>query len=135
MPCRYLTHKSAPGGFHIVVKCFMDESGVGYLAQVGGAMKQAKLFAVMACGAAAALASAAPVRAEVATPQLQRAAQASTDLSAQRRIRRRATPIYIYGHRPLSPTAVRDCVDWYAYEYRPSGTVIVPKMSCHWIDR
>ncbi len=98
-------------------------------------MKQAGLFAVMVFGAAVALVAAAPVHAELATPQLQRAAQASTDLSAQRRVRRRATPIYIYGHRPLSPAAVRDCVDWYAYEYRPSGTVIVPKMSCHWIDR
>jgi len=113
----------------------MDDGSVGYLAQVGVAMKQVKLFAVMAFGAAVVLASAAPVRAEVAAPQMQRAAPASSDLSAQRRIRRRATPIYIYGHRPLSPTAVRDCVDWYAYEYRPSGTVIVPKMSCRWIDR
>jgi hypothetical protein len=114
----------------------MDEGSVGDVAQVGVVMKQVKLFAVMAFGAAVALASIGPVRAEVATPQLQRvAAQASTELSAQRRIRRRATPIYIYGHRPLSPTAVRACVDWYAYEYRPSGTVIVPKMSCHWIDR
>jgi hypothetical protein len=57
-----------------------------------------------------------------------------TDLSAQRRFRRRATPIYIYGHRPLAPTAVRSCYSWYAQEYRPSGTVIVPHMRCHWID-
>ncbi len=98
-------------------------------------MKQVGLFAVIAIGAGLMLASAGPARAEVAAPQVQRAAQEPTDLSAQRRIRRRATPIYIYGHRPLSPTAVRSCVDWYAYEYRPSGTVIVPKMSCHWIDR
>jgi len=112
----------------------MDEGGVGCVAQAGVAMKQMGLFAVMTFGAAIALASAGPVRAEVATPQMQRAAS-STDLSAQRRIRRHPTPVYIYGHRPLSPTAVRSCVDWYAYEYRPSGTVIVPKMSCHWIDR
>src|SRR5436309_8600473 len=62
------------------------------------------------------------------------AAQTPSDLSAQRRLRRRATPIYIYGHRPLSPNAKRACVDWYAQEYRPSGTVIVPRMSCRWID-
>ncbi len=114
----------------------MDEGGVGHVAQVGVAMKQIGLFAVLTFGAVCGLASAGPIRAEVASPQVQRvASQASTDLSAQRRIRRRATPIYIYGRRPLSPTAVRSCVDWYAYEYRPSGTVIVPKMSCHWIDR
>ena len=98
-------------------------------------MKRLGWFAVMVFGAAIALALAAPVHAEVAAPQVQRAAQSSTDLSAQRRIRHRATPIFIYGRRPLSPTAARACVDWYAYEYRPSGTVIVPKMSCHWIDR
>ena len=103
---------------------------------MGVAMKQVGLFAVIAVGVSIALASAEPVRAQMAAPKVQRAAaQSSTDLSAQRRVRRRATPIYIYGHRPLSPTAVRDCVDWYAYEYRPSGTVIVPKMSCRWIDR
>ena len=113
----------------------MDEGGVGSVAQVGVAMKQIGWFAVMTFGAAVALASAGPVRAQIVAPQVQRAAQSSTDLSAQRRIRRHPTPIYIYGHRPLSPTAVRSCVDWYAYEYRPSGTVIVPKMSCHWIDR
>jgi len=98
-------------------------------------MRQMGLFAVMAFGAAVALASAGSVRAEVATPQVRRvAAQTSPELPAQR-VHRRGTPVYIYGHRPLSPTAVRSCFDWYAYEYRPSGTVIVPKMSCHWIDR
>ena len=96
-------------------------------------MKLVVSFALMAAAAGVALASAQPVHAQTVAPQLQRAA--SSDLSAQRRFRRRATPIYIYGHRPLSPTAVRACVDWYAYEYRPSGTVIVPRMSCHWIDR
>ena len=89
----------------------------------------------MAVAAGILFAAAEPLVAQTAAPKLQRAAQPSTDFSAQRRIRRRATPITIYGHRPLSPNAVRACTDWYAYEYRPSGTVIVPRMSCHWIDR
>ena len=97
-------------------------------------MKRLGLFSLMAVAAGVVLAF-EPLQAQTAAPQLQRSSQTSTDLSAQRRIRRRATAIYIYGHRPLSPTAVRACTDWYAYEYRPSGTVIVPRMSCHWIDR
>jgi hypothetical protein len=30
------------------------------------------------------------------------------------------------------PDAVRQCTAWIAPEYRPSGTVIVPKMHCWW---
>jgi hypothetical protein len=30
------------------------------------------------------------------------------------------------------PNAVRECTSWIAPEYRPSGTVIVPKMHCWW---
>jgi hypothetical protein len=33
------------------------------------------------------------------------------------------------------PGAVRQCVDWYATEYRPSGTVITPQMRCRWVRR
>jgi hypothetical protein len=29
--------------------------------------------------------------------------------------------------------AVRDCSAIYVQEYRPSGTVIVPRMSCSWV--
>lgn len=28
---------------------------------------------------------------------------------------------------------VRDCVAWLEPEARPSGTVIVPRQSCHWV--
>jgi hypothetical protein len=39
--------------------------------------------------------------------------------------------------RPLAqthpgPNAVRQCVSWIAPEYRPTGTVIVPRMHCWW---
>jgi len=30
------------------------------------------------------------------------------------------------------PDAVRQCASWLAPEFRPSGTVIVPKMRCWW---
>jgi hypothetical protein len=31
------------------------------------------------------------------------------------------------------PGMVRRCVDWYATEYRPSGTVVTPQMRCRWV--
>jgi hypothetical protein len=33
------------------------------------------------------------------------------------------------------PGAVRQCVDWYATEYRPSGIVVTPQMRCRWVRR
>lgn len=33
------------------------------------------------------------------------------------------------------PGAVRQCVDWYATEYRPSGTVVTPQIRCRWVRR
>ena len=60
---------------------------------------------------------------------------AATDLSAQRRrIRRPPTRLRVYredGYLP--PTAKRACQAWYEQEYRPSGTVIVPRMRCRWV--
>ena len=56
----------------------------------------------------------------------------------------RVQPRYPYRHYhslyPLpysteypGPNAKRQCVDWYATEHRPSGTVIVPRMRCWWV--
>jgi hypothetical protein len=66
--------------------------------------------------------------------------EASTDVSAQRRSKR--IPIYprYEGHwQPdvvprynPGPNAVRVCNAHYVQEVRPSGTVIVPRMSCYW---
>jgi hypothetical protein len=76
-----------------------------------------------------------------------RTAQASqpvaTEASAQRRNRRPPTRLRVYpryepgadGVYPRyfpGPNAVRDCSATYVQEYRPSGTVIVPRMSCFW---
>jgi len=57
-------------------------------------------------------------------------------LSAQQRrvrvvrepVRIRITPLY----RNPGPNAVRQCTSWLAPEWRPSGTVIVPRMQCWW---
>ena len=72
-----------------------------------------------------------------------RSAQASqpavTDASAQRRRPLRRVPIYrpdwepdVYPRYNPGPNAVRDCTATYVREYRPSGTVITPRMNCYW---
>jgi hypothetical protein len=54
-------------------------------------------------------------------------------LSAQARTERRPPRVRIHrDSRPLGPDAVRQCEAWYEREFRPSGTVIVPRMSCFW---
>jgi hypothetical protein len=67
----------------------------------------------------------------------------ATELSAQQRVRRPATRLRVYPYYQQTPdgvypryfpgrNAVRDCNATYVQEYRPSGTVIVPHMSCYW---
>lgn len=50
--------------------------------------------------------------------------------------RLRVYPYYepgeVYPHYYPGPNAVRVCNATYVQEYRPSGTVIVPHMICHW---
>ena len=65
---------------------------------------------------------------------------AVTDVSAQRRRPLRRVPIYrqeewapdVYPRYFPGPNAVRDCTAHYVQEYRPSGTVITPRMNCYW---
>jgi hypothetical protein len=70
-----------------------------------------------------------------------RTAQAApTDVSAQRRRAIRRVPVYprqewrpdVYPRYNPGPNAVRDCTATYVREYRPSGTVITPRMRCYW---
>jgi hypothetical protein len=68
------------------------------------------------------------------------AATTATDISAQRRRPLRRVPIYrqeewapdVYPRYNPGPNAVRDCTAHYVQEYRPSGTVITPRMNCYW---
>jgi hypothetical protein len=51
--------------------------------------------------------------------------------------RLRVQPYYyrqeeVYPHYNPGPNAVRVCNATYVQEFRPSGTVIVPRMSCYW---
>ena len=77
-------------------------------------------------------------------PSGTRIAQASnpsvTDASAQRRRPLRRVPIYrpsewepsVYPRYNPGPNAVRSCTSTLVQEYRPSGTVITPRMNCYW---
>jgi hypothetical protein len=72
----------------------------------------------------------------------------ATEFSAQSRpvrprTRIRVTPAYPYRtfstdypvpykYEYPGPGFVRQCASWLRPEYRPSGTVIVPKMQCWW---
>lgn len=64
----------------------------------------------------------------------------ATDVSSQQRRRRparvriypRGNPDDVYPRYNPGPNAVRDCTATYVQEYRPSGTVIVPRMNCFW---
>jgi hypothetical protein len=70
-----------------------------------------------------------------------RAAQAApTDVSAQQRRALRRVPVYpretwrpdVYPQYYPGPNAVRVCNAHLVQEYRPSGTVITPRMHCYW---
>jgi hypothetical protein len=89
---------------------------------------------------------AAGARAQTA-PQGTRIAQASPAItdepSTQPPARRPAKRVRIYPRYQAEPdgvypkyfpgrNAVRECNATYVQEYRPSGTVIVPRMNCYW---
>ncbi len=56
------------------------------------------------------------------------------EFSAQSRqvIARAPRRVRIYNSRTPGPNSVRVCNAHYEQEYRPSGTVIVPRMQCYW---
>jgi hypothetical protein len=96
--------------------------------------------AVLAILAGASLLSVAGARAQAA-PQGLQLAQASPALEDPV-IRRRPPPrvrVYpryesggVYPRYYPGRNAVRECTASYVQEARPSGTVIVPRTSCHW---
>ena len=90
--------------------------------------------------AVVAMAPAAAAQVENAAPKIRLAQAAPLDAPPRRvyrpQARLRVTPNYdpdsIYPHYNPGPNAVRVCNAHYVQEYRPSGTVIVPRMSCYW---
>jgi hypothetical protein len=100
----------------------------------GAALPSATLLS-----AAGASAQSAPV----GTRSAQATQTVAVETSAQRRVRRPSTRLRVYPEYDANPNdvypryypgrnAVRECNATYVQEYRPSGTVIVPRMSCFW---
>jgi hypothetical protein len=90
--------------------------------------------------AAAALLSGTCANAQSASASVKLAQAAPQDPTVPPRYRRprlRVTPYEEQGvvpHYNPGPNAVRVCNAHYEQEYRPSGTVIVPKMHCVWTN-
>jgi hypothetical protein len=95
---------------------------------------------IAACGFAI---SAAAIQAQTTAPGLRiaQATQASTSegsTTARRPARLRVYPSQrpepdgVYPRYFPGRNAVRDCSVSYVQEYRPSGTVITPRMHCFW---
>jgi len=81
----------------------------------------------------------AEVKAQTVGAEIKLAQAAPPDSQALHRrspTRLRVVPYYyqdgVYPRYNPGPDAVRECSVFYGPEYRPSGTVIVPHMSCHW---
>lgn len=112
---------------------------VGAMMRIGTAaigIALAGVFSLPAAGGSAQSASQGLRTAQAARP-------AATEVSAQQRDRRpptrlRVQPYYdpyavgVYPRYYPGRNAVRECNATYVQEYRPSGTVIVPRMSCFW---
>ena len=82
--------------------------------------------------------SVAPARAQTAAPRLTQA-QPVAEVPGQIRRPRARVRIYrndevpdVYPRYNPGPNAVRECTATYVQEFRPSGTVIVPRMNCFW---
>jgi hypothetical protein len=79
------------------------------------------------------------VHAQTAMPTMKmaQASPAPREARARRPLRRiyiypRVEPDGVYPRYNPGPNAVRDCSVAYVQEFRPSGTVITPHMSCFW---
>jgi hypothetical protein len=109
---------------------------VGVMKRIGKVALSAALAGFLLLPAAAAQAQMAPAAVRIA----QASTPAVTDVSSQRRRPLRRVPIYrskqwepdVYPRYNPGPNAVRDCTATYVQEYRPSGTVITPRMNCYW---
>jgi hypothetical protein len=106
-----------------------------------GVMMRIGTAAILIAFAGGFLLPAAGAQAQTASSGMRTSQPAGTEASAQRRkppTRLRVYPYYYPGPDGVYPryypgrNAVRDCTATYVQEYRPSGTVIVPRMNCFW---
>jgi hypothetical protein len=129
-----------PGDSLVKVDVF---TAIGEVAAFGfGVWGVAMRYRIAAIGfvvAIGALSMASQAQAQTAPSAPQLSQPTASDQSAQTRRRPRVrVRIYREDERGVypsyfpGPNAVRDCTATYVKEYRPSGTVIVPRMNCFW---
>jgi hypothetical protein len=97
-------------------------------------MAGAALLAAFSCGDEAAAEPAAPAQTSAAAAADASGSARVEEFSAQSRETRHRRPrrVRIYTPRGPGPNSVRICHSYYEYEYRLSGTVIVPRQNCYW---
>jgi hypothetical protein len=107
--------------------------------RIGSAAISVAFAGALSLSAAAAGAQTAPPAMRMAQASQPEDVQPPVEHRAHRPLRR--LPIYprdlpepdgVYPRYYPGPNAVRECTATYVQEYRPSGTVIVPRMSCVW---
>jgi hypothetical protein len=110
---------------------------VEVMMRIGTAAIGAALVGSLMLPASAARAQTAPAGTRIA----QASQPVTAEAPAPHRRPLRRLPIYpryeaepdgVYPRYFPGPNAVRECTATYVQEYRPSGTVIVPRMSCFW---
>jgi hypothetical protein len=116
----------------------LEQVRAGVMIRIGSAAILVALTGVFSLSAVEGRAQAAPQGARTA----QGFQPVATETSAQRRVRRPPTRLHVYPNYEWEPdvyprynpgpNAVRECNATYVQEYRPSGAVIVPRMSCYW---
>ena len=104
-------------------------------------MKRIMVAALFAAASIGVSLPGAEVQAQSAKAEARLGQAAPSDAVAPRRHLRRV-PIYrsepdhwepdVIPHYNPGPNAVRSCTATYVQEYRPSGTVITPRMNCYW---
>jgi hypothetical protein len=112
---------------------------VGLMKRIGTTAVWVALVGIFALPAAGAWAQTAPAGTRVAQAAPAPDDPSATAPRARRPLRRlriypryEAAPDDVYPRYDPGPNAVRDCTATYVQEYRPSGTVIVPRMHCFW---
>jgi hypothetical protein len=97
------------------------------------------MAALLLAGLGTALLPDARAQAQTASAEIRLAQAVPPDAPPPRRrppTRLRVHPYYepdgVYPRYNPGPNAVRECNAFYVQEFRPSGTVIVPHMSCYW---
>jgi hypothetical protein len=100
--------------------------------RIGAAAVIAAFAGSLWLGSAVVKAQDASSRTKIAQTAPQDAAPKARRPQTRLRVQPNYQPDDVYPRYNPGPNAVRVCNATYVQEFRPSGTVIVPRMSCYW---